>query len=209
MLTRLKQKVQQALAAEARAAHRIGLTPNIVTGIGGLLAFLSALAYGAWGPYPSWRTVFLLLAFVFLLLSGFCDALDGIVARLYGQTTVFGGFLDSLLDRYADAAVYAGIIVGGLCFPLWGLIAMSGSFLVSYSRARAEAAGIKMESVGLAERAERMIILLVATFVAVFWQSYNVMNVAIIILAMLSNVTVLQRGWYVYGKLKKKETVEP
>jgi archaetidylinositol phosphate synthase len=208
MLTRLKQKVQQALAAEARAAHRIGLTPNMITCTGMLLAFLSAFAYAEW-QNPEWqnRTFFLLLAFVLLLLSGFCDALDGIVARLYGQATVFGGFLDSVLDRYADAAVYFGIIVGGLCNVLWGLIATVGSLLVSYSRARAEAAGIKMESVGLAERAERMVILLVATLIAVFWQPTTVMNVGVILLAILSNLTVLQRGLYVHGKSKKKETV--
>jgi len=203
MLTRLKQQVQQMLAAEARAAHRIGLTPNMITGIGILLAFLSAFAYAEWES----RTFFLPLAFVLLLLSGFCDALDGIVARLYGQATVFGGFLDSVLDRYADAAVYVGIIAGGLCNILWGLIAVVGSLLVSYSRARAEAAGIKMESVGLAERAERMIVLLVATLIAVFWQPATVMNVGVILLAILSNLTVLQRGLYVYGKSKKKETV--
>lgn len=203
MLTRLKKKIQQALAAEARAAHRIGLTPNMITGTGLLLAFLSAFAYAEWQS----RTFFLLLAFVLLLLSGFCDALDGIVARLHGQATVFGGFLDSVLDRYADAAVYFGIIVGGLCNVLWGLIAIIGSLLVSYSRARAEAAGIKMESVGLAERAERMIILLVATLIAVLWQPSTVMNIGVILLAILSNLTVLQRGLYVYGKTKKKEFV--
>jgi archaetidylinositol phosphate synthase len=209
MLTRLKEKVQQMLAAEARAAHRIGLTPNMITGIGILLAFLSAFAYAGWGQNAAWhnRMLFLVLAFVLLLLSGFCDALDGIVARLYSQATVLGGFLDSVLDRYADAAVYVGIILGGLCNVLWGLIAMIGSLLVSYSRARAEAAGIKMESVGLAERAERMIVLLMATLIAVFWQPTTVMNVGVILLAILSNLTVLQRGLYVYGKSKKKETV--
>jgi archaetidylinositol phosphate synthase len=139
------------------------------------------------------------------LLSGFCDALDGIVARLYQQTTAFGGFLDSLLDRYADAAVYAGIIIGGLCDVLWGLIALAGSLLVSYSRARAEAAGVKMESVGLAERAERMIILAIASIVTLFWPSFTVMNWAVILLAVLSNLTVVQRSVHAYGKLKKKE----
>jgi archaetidylinositol phosphate synthase len=202
MLTRLKQKVQQMLTAEARAAHRIGLTPNMISGIGLVLAFLSAFTYAEWQK----NALYLLLATVLLLLSGFCDALDGIVARLYEKTTVFGGFLDSLLDRYADAAVYIGIIVGGLCDVLWGLIAVASSLLVSYSRARAEAGGIKMESVGLAERAERIIILLVASLVAVFWQPTTVMNIGIILLAVLSNLTVLQRSLYVYGKTKKKET---
>jgi archaetidylinositol phosphate synthase len=205
MLTKLKQKVQQMLAAEARAAHRLGLTPNMITAIGLVFAFLAALAYAEWQSQP----LFLLLAALLLLLSGFCDALDGAVARLYVQATVFGGFIDSLLDRYADAAVYVGIIVGfyrGLWDLLWGLIAIAGSLLVSYSRARAEAAGIKMESIGLAERAERILILLLASLIAVFWQPATVMNIGIILLAVLSNLTVLQRSLYVYGKSKKKET---
>ena len=200
MLTKLKQRVQQSLTIEARAAHRIGLTPTTISSIGIVLAFLSALAYTQWSN----NVLYLLCATALLLLSGFCDALDGVVARLYEQASAFGGFLDSLLDRYADAAVYVGIIVSGLCDTLWGLIALSGSLLVSYSRARAEAAGMKMESIGLAERAERMIILASASIAALFWQTTTAMNIGIILIAILSNLTVLQRGLYVYGKLKKK-----
>jgi len=157
--------------------------------------------------YAEWQMdrLFLLFAALLLLLSGFCDALDGILARLYQQQTAFGGFLDSLLDRYADAVVYAGIIVGGLCDASWGLIALIGSLLVSYSRARAEAAGMKMESVGLAERAERMIILAVATFIAYFWQ-LEAVNIGAILLAILSNLTVLQRSLYVYKKLREAKS---
>jgi archaetidylinositol phosphate synthase len=199
MLTKLKQKVQQMLTAEAKAVHAIGLTPNMITLFGVVLALLSALGYAEWQNRP----LYLFLAMALLLLSGFCDALDGVVARVYAEASVFGGFLDSLLDRYADAAVYAGIIIGGLCDPTWGLLAIVGSLLVSYSRARAEAAGIKMESVGIAERAERMIILAAATLVAVFWQSATVMNASIILLAVLSNLTVLQRSIHVYDKLKR------
>ena len=201
MLTRLKQKIQSMLATEARIAHRSGLTPNRITIIGALLAFLSAFVYAEWKA----NHLLLLLATVLLLLSGFCDALDGVVARLYQEATVFGGFLDSMLDRYADAGVYVGIGFGGLCNLYWGLAAaIIGTLLVSYSRARAEAAGIKMESIGLAERAERMLILAVASLICVFWQPTVVMNVAIILLAVLTNLTVLQRSLYVYGKSKKK-----
>jgi archaetidylinositol phosphate synthase len=108
------------------------------------------------------------------------------------------------LDRYADAAVYVGIIVGELCKPpIWGLIALTGSLLVSYSRARAEAAGVKMESIGLAERAERIIILAIASLVAFFWQPETAITAGIILLAILSNLTVLQRSVYAYKKLKK------
>lgn len=199
MLTKLKKKVQDMLTSQATAAHKIGLTPNIVSFIGLTLAFFSAATYALALNQSMWL---LLLATILLLASGFCDTLDGVLARIYQQQSVFGGFLDSLLDRYADAVVYAGVIIGGLCDPLWGLAALAGSLLVSYSRARAEAAGIKMESVGLAERAERMIILAVASIVAIFW--LPALNIGIILLAVLSNLTVLQRGLHVYSSLKKK-----
>jgi archaetidylinositol phosphate synthase len=192
------------LTSEAKAAHKIGLTPNMVSAIGLALAFFSAAAYAIAQNQPLW----ILSATILLLASGFCDTLDGVIARIYQQQSVFGGFLDSLLDRYADAAVYAGVIIGGLCDPLWGLAALAGSMLVSYSRARAEAAGIKMESVGVAERAERMIILAAASLVSIFWpQILNIgtLNIGIIVLALLSNLTVLQRAVHVYRILKKKE----
>jgi archaetidylinositol phosphate synthase len=188
------------LTIEAKIAHRLGLTPNRISGIGIILAFLAAFAYAEWQT----NRLCLLAAVVLLSFSGFCDALDGVVARTYQQTTPFGGFLDSLLDRYADAAVYAGIMVSGLCDLLWGLIALPGSLLVSYSRARAEAAGMKMETIGLAERAERMIILLAATLIAFFWEPQTIMNWSIILLAVLSNLTVLQRSFYVYRKINEE-----
>ena len=202
MLTKLKKKVQNMLTSEAKAAHKIGLTPNAVSLIGLTLALFSAAAYAITQNQPLW----ILLATILLLASGFCDALDGILARNYQQESVFGGFFDSLLDRYADAAVYAGVIIGGLCDPLWGLAALAGSMLVSYSRARAEAAEINMESVGVAERAERILILAAASVAAIFW--LPALNIGIVLLAVLSNLTVLQRGLYVYKSLKKKEITE-
>jgi len=199
MLTKLKKQVQQMLSSQAKAAHAVGLTPNSISVIGFTLSFFSAAAYALALSQP-WL---LLSAVVLLLASGFCDALDGIVARNFQQATVFGGFFDSLLDRYADAIVYSGIIIGGLCNIYWGLAALFGSMLVSYSRARAEATGIKMESVGLAERAERMLILAAASIAAFFW--LPALNWGIILLAVLSNLTVIQRGWHVYKSLKKKK----
>lgn len=202
MLTKLKIKVQQILASEANAAHRIGLTPNMVSLIGFALAFFSAAAYATAHPLQ----FYLLLATILLLLSGFCDTLDGVLARTFQQASVFGGFLDSLLDRYADAFVYVGIIFSGLCNMWWGMAALVGSLLVSYSRARAEAAQIKMESIGIAERPERVIILAVASLVAIFW--LPALNAGIVLLAVLSNFTVLQRGLHVYKSLKKKRISE-
>jgi len=197
MLTRLKAKVQSAIKTQAKAADKIGLTPNIISAIGVLLALLSALAYT-----NGRQSTTMALAVVLLLLSGYCDMLDGALARLYQKTTPFGGFLDSLLDRYADSAVYVGIIFGGHCTVPWGLLALIGSLLVSYSRARAEAAGIKMEAIGLAERAERIIIIAAATIAEIFFA--GIIEAGMILLAVLTNLTVLQRSLYAYKALKKK-----
>ena len=201
MLTKLKKRVQQLLSAEARVAHKVGLTPNIISAVGIVLSVLASVAYAMGLGQP----LMLLLAVVLLLASGFCDTLDGVLARNFQQATIFGGFLDSLLDRYADAIVYSGIVVGGLCDVSWGLAALVGSMLVSYARARAEAAGIKMESVGLAERAERRLILAFASIASLFWLPS--LNWGIIVLAVLSNLTVLQRALHAYRWLKKKENV--
>ena len=198
------------LTSQANVAHKIGLTPNKISTIGFILALASAVSFALTTPQYSWL---LILAVVFLLASGFCDTIDGIVARIFGQTTVFGGFFDSVLDRYADAAVYAAIIVAGLCNPVWGyfwgsvwgLSALAGSIMVSYTRARAEAAGIKMESIGLAERAERMLILAVFSIIAFFW--LPALGYGIALLAVLANFTVIQRVVYVYKTLKKKAAV--
>jgi len=199
MLTKLKERIQQMLASEAKLAHSIGLTPNMISFIGLILAFLSAFSYAEWQN----NSLYLLFATVLLLLSGFCDAVDGVVARLYKQTTAFGGFLDSLLDRYADGVVFVGIIVAGLCDKLWGLIALIGALLVSYTRARAEATGTKMESIGIAERAERIIVLATASIITIFW--LPALNIGIILLALLSNLTVLQRALHTYRKIGKRE----
>jgi len=192
------------LTGEAKIAHKLGFTPNHISIVGFILAVASAISYGLTSTQTLWL---LLLATFFLLASGFCDTMDGIVARTYKQTTVFGGFFDSVLDRYADAAVYAGIIIAGLCSPIWGLAALSGSVLVSYARARAEAVGLKMESVGFAERAERMLILAVVSIIAFFLPNTGILNYGIIILAVLSNLTVIQRALHVYRELKKKAAV--
>jgi len=195
------------MVGEARLAHSVGLTPNQVSALGVLTALLSAYLY--------WNSQFdlalLTAAALFLLISGFCDALDGVLARLYGEVTVFGGFLDSLLDRYADAFVLIGVVLGWLTTePFWlfsGLAALMGSLLVSYSRARAEAAGVKIETVGLAERAERIIILAVASFISLLWS--DALRWSVLLLAVLTNFTVMQRVIYFRKTSKKKETTTP
>ncbi|MCL2359601.1 CDP-alcohol phosphatidyltransferase family protein [Candidatus Bathycorpusculum sp.] len=207
MLTKLKKQIQMMLNSEAKLAHRLGFTPNRISLTGFLFALVSAVAYASATAQAPW---FLLLGVFFLLASGFSDTMDGIVARTFQQTTVFGGFFDAVLDRYADAAIYAGILLSGLSDVAWGtfwgpiltLSALAGSMMVSYTRARAETCGLKMESVGFAERAERMLILAVASLLGYFW--LPALGYGVALLAVLSNITVIQRAWYVYGELKKK-----
>ena len=200
MLTRFKKQVQDLLVKEAELLHRIGLTPNYVSGVGVLFGFLAGYLYWSWNG----SRIFLILASLSYLVSGLFDVLDGIVARLYGETTVFGGFLDSLLDRYVDAFVLVAILSAGLCDVFLGSVALVGSFLVSYSRARAEATGTKMEMIGLAERAERIIILTSASFAAFFY--FEALNIGIVILGVFTNLTVLQRTLHIYQALKHKQT---
>ena len=200
MLTKLKKQIQEKLASVAKIAHRLGLTPNKVSCIGFSLSILAAISYAIASTN---QPLFLIAGVIFLMSSGFCDTLDGILARKYQQATPFGGFLDSMLDRYADALVLAGVIISGLCNPVAGIVALVGSMMVSYSRARAEATGIKMESIGIAERPERMLILAAFSIVAAFWMTQFIMNISMIVIAVLANFTVLQRAHHVYKTMKK------
>jgi len=188
------------LTAQAKAAHTMGLTPNAISIIGAALAFLASLSYLQWQT----SRLYLALALILLLASGFCDALDGAVARLYQQASAFGGFLDSVLDRYADAAIFISLIFSGLCTPFWGILALTNSLLVSYTRARAEAAGAKMETIGIVERPERLIILVIATLIAIIYRPDFTIDIAVILIAVLTALTVIQRVIYAYGSLKKK-----
>lgn len=204
MLTKLKERVQKLMIAEARVAHEIGLSPNQVSLLGILATLGSAYCY--WNSQSS--GLLLMVAALLLLISGFLDALDGVLARAYGETTLFGGFLDSLLDRYSDAIILVSIILGRRIIDsqLWGLVgfvAVMGSLLVSYSRARAEAAGVKMETVGLAERAERIIVIVVASFLNLLWA--DALRWSVLLLAVLTNLTVMQRAVYFWKASRKKE----
>ena len=190
LLTKFKQRVQLQLTSAAKSLHNLGLSPNHVSVLGIIFAVLSAITYWQWQLDP----LLLILAPLLMLASGLLDALDGALARTYGEATNFGGFFDSLLDRYADAVILCGIILGGLTELSWGLAALVGSMLVSYARARAEAAGVKMETVGLAERAERIVLLALASFLSFVW--LDALCWGVLVLAVLTNLTVVQRAIY-------------
>ena len=188
--SKLKKQFEESVSTTIKRIGATGITPNIVTTLGLLVSFAAALSYVFWNNW----SYMLPLASILILISGFFDAIDGMLARVNGKVTIFGGFFDSVADRYSDAAIIIGIILGGLCDPIWGLLTLFGSMMVSYARARSEAAGVQMASVGLAERAERMLLLSFVTFAAFFW--LDALKYGIILLAVLTHLTVIQRVLY-------------
>lgn len=199
MLTRIKESFQRLVTGLARGAHGLGLTPNAVTTLGLALSLASAALYYGWGR----GVVLLPIAGAVFLLSGLCDALDGAMAKIYGEATVFGGILDSVFDRVSETAVFIALILGGFCDLLWGLLALTGSFLVSYTRSRAEAAGVPMETVGIAERAERIVILAGASFLTLAFR--DAMNYGVALIGLLSFITFGQR--LLHAREKSSKTV--
>jgi len=195
---KLKERFNHWISAEARFLHSLGLSPNSITVLGFILSLASGFLYLNWKA----SSIMLPAAGLLLLLSGFFDALDGAIARMSNTVTAFGGFFDSLLDRYSDAVVLAAITLGGLCDPLWGVSSLTGSLLVSYARARAEASGVKMASIGFAERAERMLFVALLSFLAPLWD--KALWWGILILAFVTHLTVAQRAYYFYKSSKKQ-----
>ena len=195
--SRLKKKFEEIFGRGVSLLASMGLTPNALTVLG-----LLASTGSAWA-YLNWRTdrLYLVAAASLILLSGLLDAFDGILARKTGKVTRFGGFFDSVADRYSDAVVLGAIIVSGLCDPLWGMAALIGSLMVSYARARAEAAGVAMIAVGFAERAERMILLVAVTLGAYY--RIELLGYGMIVLALIANLTVVQRVAHFMGEVRE------
>jgi CDP-diacylglycerol---glycerol-3-phosphate 3-phosphatidyltransferase len=165
--------------------NRLGITPNMMTifGLMGNVAAAVLLALGQlqWGG-------------VIVLLMGPIDAIDGTMARLRGQPTRFGAFFDSVTDRYSELVIFGGLLIYYLQLQDWracGVVylAAAGSVLVSYVKARAEGVGYKANT-GILTRAERFIVVVLGLLL-------NQMIIALWVLAILANVTAIQRLWYV------------
>ena len=186
----LKKRFETAVQSMVRPLAGMGVTPNHITTLGVLVACLTAWLYWTWDG----DRLRLVAAAATLILSGLLDAVDGVLARSTGNASRFGGFLDSVADRYSDALAFSGLVLGGLCDAWVGLAAMVGSLMVSYCRSRAEAEGVKMAGVGLAERAERMLLLAALSLASYWW--LPALNVGVAALAALAHLTVVQRTLY-------------
>ena len=176
------------LLSVAHFLGRLGLSPNMVSIIGLIAYGVSGLVLGM--GYPA-------AAGWLLAVFGPLDAIDGLLAREQGLVSPFGAFLDSTVDRYAEFFLFLGLLVylilhrqGGLLEAALVLSAMTGSLLVSYTRARAEALGFSCK-VGVFTRFERLFLLAVGL---IFGWIYPVL----VILAIFTHITVLQRIFHVY-----------
>ena len=176
-----------------RILAKTKITPNWITFIGLIANFVVAfmIAKG--------QLNYLMIG-ILIWVAGFFDALDGSVARFTGQTSDFGDFWDSVLDRYADSVIYLGIMIyfmeqGKTNYVILIVVAIIGSMLISYTRAKAESLGQNCE-VGLLPRTVRIILLGAAFCVGqVFW--------GLVIIALLTHLTVCQRIFHVYKGFNK------
>jgi len=174
---------------------RIGFTPNMMTMLG--------LIGNAIGAYYLARGEFL-TGGIFVLLMGPVDALDGTMARLRGEASDFGAFVDSVTDRYSELIIYGGLLfyfleAGNILGGALVFAAAAGSVLVSYVKARAEGLGYEAK-VGLLTRAERYIVLAPSLL-------FSQLIIGLGIIAIFANITAVQRILYVrqhaHGQIKK------
>lgn len=176
--------------------NRLGLTPNMMTMLG-LLGNTAGAYYLARGN--------MLAGGILVLVMTPIDALDGTMARLRGESSDFGAFVDSVSDRYSELIIYGGLLyhflnkgetLGGLLV----FVAAAGSVLVSYVKARAEGLGYGAK-VGILTRVERYLVLAPSLV-------FNQLYIGLGIIAIFANVTALQRIWYVRQQFHAKMKLE-
>ncbi len=173
---------------------RLGLTPNMMAMLGLALNALGALLV-ALGQVP--------LGGLLVLIGGPFDGIDGAMARRLGQPTKFGAFVDSVTDRWSEMLIFMGLLYYYLTtgdplawlYCLLVFLATMGSVMVSYTKARAEALGFDC-NVGVLTRMERYLVMAPALLLNVPW-------LALWIVAILANVTALQRAWHVRAQARR------
>ena len=173
-----------------------GISPMSLT----ISAFAATIISSILYLYASSNRLLYLPAAITLALSGFLDAVDGAVARRMDGTSRLGAFLDSVFDKLGECLILVAIICSSAVDVLWGSIALASSILVSYVRHRAEPLGVNLKGVGVAERAERMIILIITSLITPFMK--DALNYGIILIAVLASITVAWRIIYTVSKLR-------
>lgn len=190
MLNRFRGLMTKVMTPIADLLLRRGISPDAVTITGTLAVVVAAL----W-LYPAGHLLAGTLIIAFFVLT---DSLDGTMARRSGRSSSWGAFLDSTLDRFADSAIFVGLVLwffGTGDDRLAGVLALAclvlGS-IVPYARARAEGLGMTA-AVGIAERADRLVAVLLATLLVGSGLPPVILTVALALLAVASLVTIVQR----------------
>ncbi len=175
--------------------------PHVVTASGFFFSVITAWLF--WKGYMFWGGIT-------LILSGACDVLDGRLARNTNRASRFGAILDSTVDRYSEIMVFMGLAAFFHSAVMSAIIilAMAGSLLTSYVRARAEGLGMECK-IGLMQRPERVTFIAVGAVIGalidfIFGTQQPLLKLAIVGIAVLGNVTVIQRVLYVRGQLKNR-----
>ncbi len=190
VLNNLRDSLRPYLEKLGNGFASTNLSPNFWTGIGIVFAFASAIAYGLNIEFA------LIIGGMFLLVSGFFDIVDGQVARVTNKSTKQGAFLDSVFDKIAEVAIFLGILIGGYAEPYLVLLAITLSLLVSYARARAESFGIKLQGIGIGERAERLLVIAIIGMI-------GFMEYAMMIVIIIAGITLIQRIVVTSKQLRK------
>jgi CDP-diacylglycerol--glycerol-3-phosphate 3-phosphatidyltransferase len=188
----LRERAQGILNTLARGLGALGLTPNTLTLIGLVLMCGIGIVI-ALGNFA--------LAGVLIIIAGIFDALDGSLARLTNRVTRFGAFLDSTTDRFAEGALFLGMLYAfiqrGMMLAVYLIFfALLGSLMVSYARARAEGIGVQCKE-GLLTRFERIALIVLGLLATALWGDAPLV-VVLGFLAIFTNLTAAQRMWWVY-----------
>jgi len=180
LLNNLRDSLQPHLEKIGSIFASTGISPNGWSCIGLAFAFASAFIYGMNMEFA------LIIGGVVLLIAGFFDIVDGQVARVSQKITKTGGFLDSVFDKIAEVAIFFGILIGGFAEPYLVFLAIALSLLVSYTRSRAESLGVKLQGIGIGERAERLLVIAIIGII-------GFMEYAVIIVIIIAGITFIQR----------------
>lgn len=204
VLNNFRESLKPVLEKMGRGFAAIRPSPDFWTGLGLVFAILAAVAYGAGGfldaAYTSGQqrhdtqaellmhtpSYALLAGGALLLVSGFFDVVDGQVARVAQKTSQRGVYMDSVSDKIAESAIFVGIAIGGYAEPWLVVLAVALSLLVGYARAKSDALGIKMQGVGIGERAERLLVIAIIGMI-------GFVQIALVVVAIISAVTLIQR----------------
>ena len=190
MLNNLRESLKPYLQNIGRAFASTGISPNVWTVVGLVFAFGASVIYGINVEYS------LILGGIILLVSGFFDIVDGQVARYTNKISKTGGFLDSVFDKIAEVSIFFGILIGGYAEPYLVFLAITLSLLVSYVRAKADAAQIKLQGIGIGERAERLLVIAIVGII-------GFMEIAVIIVVIIASITLIQRLIIMSKSIKK------